>query len=180
MSARRRLAPLAALAVLALAALPAGAASFHFDSQDGRLKMEDDVAVITAEDGSRARISPAGELTIRGRRVAAGARERELLRRYNATLHRVEDRAVEIGVESVGLAFSAIGHAVAAIATGDERRAERHVESRAEEVKQAARELCGELAALAVVQDVLAARIPSFAPYALIEQEDVEDCFDED
>jgi hypothetical protein len=163
-----------AAAALCLMAAPVTATHISIDF-DHAVKMEDDHVVIAVEGDREARISPDGDLTIEGRRVKVAPRDRDDLIRYNVTMHWLEERAVELGVQGAGLAFSAIGEAIAAIATGDEDGAERRVEQRAERLKDGARELCIAMRRLERLQDGLASRIAAFRPYAVIEL-DADDC----
>ncbi len=177
---RRLLAPTAALLLLALAAAPAAATRISIDAGDDDITLDDEDVLITAEDGSRARITPEGDLTIRGRKVAVGAADRRALRHYNETMHGIVERGIELGVQGAGLAFSAIGEVVAALASGNPERAERRVERRAEPLKENARELCNEVKALVLIQESIATRLPAFRPYAVLEEDAGEDCRVED
>ena len=105
--------------------------------------------------------------------------DRRALRHYNETLHGIVDLGVEIGVQGAGLAFSALGEVVAALASGEPERAERRVERRAEPIKESARELCKEVQALVLVQESIASRLPAFRPYAVLEEDAGEDCLDD-
>jgi hypothetical protein len=184
MEPRRRIAavPLLAAALLLLPAASGPAAATHISIDLGHedITFDDEDVIIEARDGSRARVSPEGDLTIRGRRVSVGAAERRALRNYNESMHWMVEQAVEIGVDSAGLAFSALGHALAAIATGDGDRAERRVEARAEPIKEKARELCREVRALVLVQESIASRVPAFRPYAVLDEDAGDDCHVDD
>lgn len=178
----RPLAAVLALLLLAPAAAPApaGAASISIEAGHDDIDLDGDDVVLTAEDGSRARITPAGELFVRGRRVATGAVERRALRHYNESVHGIVELGMELGIQGAGLAFAALGEVVAALASGDPERAERRVERRAEPIKEGARELCREVQALALIQESIATRLPAFRPYAVLEEDAGEDCRVED
>jgi len=175
---QRKMRSKAALVFAAAFLLGAGSAaggrlSISLDG-DG-IDIDGDEVVITAEDDSEATISSDGKLEIEGRRIVIAARDRQALARSNAALHRIEERAIEIGFQGAGLAVSALGEAVVAIATGDGHRAERRVEARADRIKDNARELCEELRDVERLQDTLAARLPAFRPFAVIDL-DADDC----
>jgi hypothetical protein len=155
-------------AVLVLVAAPLAATSIHFDFDGRRVGLDGDLAVITAEDGSKARISPAGELTVRGKKVRTDERERRFLRRYNESLHRIEDGALDVGLQGAGLAVSALAEVAVALASGDGKRAERRIEGKAERLEERARELCRDFELLLRLQDELADELPAFRPYAVL------------
>jgi hypothetical protein len=171
----------AALLLLPLAAVPgpATAAGIHMDLGDEDITLDDEDVLVTAEDGSRASISPEGDLVVRGRRVAVSATDRRALRHYNETVHGIVEQGIELGMQGAGLAFSALGEVVAALASGEPERAERRVERRAEPIKEAARELCKEVQALVLVQESIASRVPAFRPYAVMDEDAGEDCVED-
>jgi hypothetical protein len=174
-SARTLAAPLVAVALLAVGT-PAAAARIDFDFDSENIDLDDEDVIITADDGTRARISPSGTLTVRGRRVEVDDVSRRALRNYNEGIHFIVDQAVEIGLDSAGLAFTAMGEALAAIASGNGERAERRVERRAEPIKEKARALCSEVRALVLVQESIVSRVRAFRPYAVLEEDAGDDC----
>lgn len=170
----------ALLLLLLLAAVPTAAGSIHIDLDDGDgdITFEDEDIVIDV-DGNEARVTPDGQLYVKGKRVALATREREDFIRYNATLHWVVDRGAELGVEGAGLAFAALGEVLAGLVTGDQERTEHRVKERAASLKEGAREICDELFRLERVQNRLALRVPEFRPYAVMDL-DEDDCRVED
>jgi hypothetical protein len=160
-------------ALVALCAAP-GAAGHISISVDDDVEIEGDDVVIDADD-AEAIVTPAGGLIVDGRRIALGERDRQALVLYNQALRRVEERGIEIGFRGAGLAVHALAEAVVAITTGNERRAERRIEAKAEDIKDAARELCLELRTAEVLQEMVAERVPAFRPFAVIELDD-DDC----
>lgn len=160
-------------ALVAFAAAPAAAAHISINVDDD-IEIEGDDVVINADD-AEAIVTPDGRLTIEGRRIAIGERDRQALVLYNQALRRVEERAVEIGFQGAGLAVHALAEAVVAITTGNERRAERRIEAKAEDIKEAARELCRDVRTAEVLQEMVAERVPAFRPFAVLELDD-DDC----
>jgi hypothetical protein len=171
-------APLA-LAVVALGAASASAMHISISAGDDALDIQHDDVVIRGDDHTRARITPEGQLIVDGHRVRLSRGDRQAFAHYNAALHRIEDRAISLGLQGAGLAFSAIGEAVLAVASGDGHRAERRVEARADRMKDEARELCAEVRTVQRIQDALAATVPEFEPYAVLDMDD-DDCRVED
>jgi DUF2884 family protein len=169
----------AALLAATLLALVAGRASavditIH-GSIDKGIDIRHDDIVITAHDDTKARITPDGALYVDGDRVKLTDAERVGFSNYNAALHLVKDQAVDVGLQGAGLAFSAIGEVISAIADGEPHRAEHRVEGRAERLKDEARKICDEIRTLERLQDTLARSVPEFEPYAVI-QLDRGDC----
>ena len=160
-------------ALLALAAAPAAAAHISINV-DHDIEIEGDDVVIDNDD-EEAIVTPDGRLIVEGRRIAIGERDRQALVLYNQALRRVEDRGIEIGLQGAGLAVHALAEAFTAIATGNERRAERRIEAHAEDIKDAARELCRDLRTAEVLQEMVAERVPAFRPFAVLEL-DEDDC----
>jgi len=172
---RKRSTASALAALLTLAAAPAAAGHITISAGDDGIRIVDSAVVITADDDSEARVSNEGRLTVDGRRVSVGERDRQALVLYNRSLRNIERRAMEIGIEGAGLAAHAVSVAIVAIATGKTERAERRVEAHAEDIKDAARRLCDEVRSAQNLQDVIAERVPAFRPFALIDIDD-DDC----
>jgi hypothetical protein len=127
----------------------------------------------------RAEISPQGDLLVEGKAVAVTPAQRKLLLGYRAQVIQVADTGLEIGSKGADLAGEAIGQALGALFSGDTKEMERRVEARAEQLKQEARAICGQLPAMLATQQRLAASLPAFRPYATLEQADIDDCMDE-
>jgi hypothetical protein len=161
------------------AGVPAVAGHISIDLGHHDLDVDGDEVVITSDDDREARVTRQGELLVEGRRVRLDETAQRDLIRYNVTMRWLEERAVEIGIQGAGLAFSALGEALAAVATGDGERAERRIEAKAERIEDEARALCVELRQLERIQNRVADRVPAFRPFAVIEL-DEDDCQVED
>jgi hypothetical protein len=166
---------LAVGALLALAATPAGAVHVSMSVGHDDIRVDGDDVLIRAEDDREARITPSGDLEVDGREIRLQEVDRRDLMRYNAAVHELEDQAIALGAQGAGLAFHAIGEAIAALASGDGGRAERRIEARAEDIKEDARELCRDMRRLERLQDRLAWRLAAFRPFAVIDLDD-DDC----
>ena len=123
--------------------LTAGAASAsHFSFSTGNdMELEGDRVVLTPAEGPVAEISPLGELRIGGRLVAVKPRDRLLMAQYNAEVHSLVHRAVEIGIQGAGIGIRAVGEALAAMVSGDHDASPR-IEAKAATLKRDARDLC--------------------------------------
>jgi hypothetical protein len=174
----KKLAALAFFVALALAASAASAVHFSFSS-DVNISMDGDVVVLEPHGEARAEIAPSGDLRIDGRLVTVPLKDRLLLARYNQSMHAIVSRGVALGVQGASLGMQALTAALVGIATGDEDAAKRTVEPRAKKMKANARALCLEARTLRMVQNEIAADVPEFRPYALIDG-DGSDCHVDD
>ena len=171
----RSRASLLAAMVLALTAGRASATHISVNVGDDNIDIRHDDIVVTAEDDTKARVTPEGSLVVDGRKIRLSDAERQGFAHYNATLHLIKDQAVDLGMSGAGLAVHAIGEVIAAIAVGEPDRAEHRVEARAEKLKDSARALCEEMRNLQLLQDTLARSVPEFEPYAVIDMKE-KDC----
>ncbi len=168
--------PFAFACALLLAPAPAAASHISIDLDDGdRLRIDDGDVFITDDDDREARIEPDGTLTVEGRRVRLAERDRQALVLYNQSIRRIEDHAIDVGLEGASLAAHALTEALVGVATGRPERAERRVRHRAEDVKDAARRLCEEVRFVEHLQNHIAERVDAFEPFAVIDL-DADDC----
>ena len=163
---------------LALIAGVASASRFSF-STGTDMEIEGDRVVLTPSDGPVAEISSLGELRIGGRLVAVEAGDRLLLAQYNAEVHGLVHRAVEIGIQGAGIGLRAVGEALAALVTGDHDPSSR-IEAKAATLKRDARDLCKDVNKLRRLQDRIAGDVEEFRPYALIDHDRSAHCEVED
>jgi hypothetical protein len=182
MNAHRRpsTALLAAALPLALAtflAAPAAAShiSINLDDEDNLRVVDHDIVIDSEEDGSEATVEPDGTLRVDGRRVHLAERDRQALVLYNQSIRRIEDRAIDIGIQGAGLAVHAVTEALLGVATGEPHRAERRVRHHAEDLKDNARRLCADVRAVEQLQETIADRVSAFRPFAVIHL-DEDDC----
>jgi len=179
---RRRLFP---VALLLLAPLGTGAAwahpqgdmadsasydGIHIDSKSGDV-------IITARDESQARVTHAGDLIIGNEDVAVSAGQRRLLLRYVDGIDSIERQGAEIGRQAVSMLGGFVGVFVSNLVTdtSSEDR-DRDMSARAEPLKQAARKFCSTVRSQERLQDDIAAEIPAFKPYAVIDKGTRDQC----
>ncbi len=173
----------AGAACLALASATAYAdvrvnAAHHVHSDIG-FSGED--VVITADDDSEARITPAGDLFIRGKAVDVNDAQRQLLLRYSHGIRDIEMRGLHIGESAVNMVGGMLGTLVAeALGGADDQEIERQANAKAEPIKQQARALCKDVQAERQVQEQLSAQLPAFKPYAVIDTDSEHDCHIDD
>lgn len=138
---------------------------------------------ISAEshDLPKAEISPQGNLLIDGRQVDTTPAQRVLLLGYRSHVVGVAESGMDIGLQGADLAAKAMGEAFKGMFTGkSEAEIEKSIESEADGIKVAAVQLCDRLPAMLASQRQLAAALPEFAPYATMDESDIDDCMDED
>jgi hypothetical protein len=175
----RKLAPLALFLALALAASAASAVHFSFSS-DVNISIDDDRVILSPHDAPRAEIAPSGDLRIDGQLIAVPLKDRLLLARYNQSVRTIVSDAVHLGVQGASLGVQALTAALVGLATGDEGAAKRAVEPKAEKMKERGREICLEARTLRMVQEEIAADVPAFRPYALIDSDAGSHCHVDD
>ena len=150
---------------------------------DSRISLDGDDVVIKARDGSLARITAAGDLSIEGKTVAVNDGERKLLRRYHLGIHSIEDRGMQIGRDAMHLAGGVIGTVMADLFSAgevDDKQIDRDAERQAEPIKQEARALCKDVQSERQLQSALVAQLPAFQPYAVIHSDSDHDCHVDD
>ncbi|HET7922221.1 MAG TPA: DUF2884 family protein [Gammaproteobacteria bacterium] len=143
------------------------------------IHLEHDEVVIDGDTGQRARITSDGELFIDGKAVAVDAGQRAQLREYAKTTHDIETRAVRLGLDAAGFAMDVAGEAFALLAAGgDEDAVERHADARAKQFQQRALPICADVDVLRNIQEHLAATLPAFKPFSVIDDDEADECRD--
>src|SRR5579863_6590698 len=104
---------------LALAALSVNADVRIDGSQHGQINIHGTDVIITADDDSQARITTAGDLSIRGKAVSLSAAQRSMLQQYSANMREIERRGMDIGAHATELATGIVGAVFADLMTGD-------------------------------------------------------------
>ena len=147
-----------------------------------QIHMDGEDVVITAHDGSVARISPLGDLEIRGKSVAVTPSQRQLLQRYATGIRDIQDRGMEIGQHAVQMVGGMLGTLVSSLFEdgGDSQDLDQRMKARAEPLKEEARALCRDVKNEKRTQDAIAASLPAFQPYAVIEPHPEHDCHIDD
>lgn len=131
---------------------------------------------LDAPGAPKAEITPKGDLLIDGKAVPVTEAQRALLLDYRAQLVGVASAGMDVGVQGAKLATRAVGEALRGVFSGKPDEIEKRVEAQAEPIRQAALQLCDRLPALLAAQQKLSASLPAFAPYAELDQGDVDEC----
>lgn len=181
---RRIRSSLISLCFTAVVALPLMACSHpaeghgfvHFDGGGG-ISLRNGSVVIKAKGHDTARVSGDGGLRIGDDEVAVSPRGQAALRRYNADAQQFTDEAVDLGLHSADFALHTIGQVFAGLLDGSTDHASREAERGSQVIEAQARALCERLQDLRQAQDAAADAVPEFRPYALIRNQDTDDCY---
>jgi hypothetical protein len=142
--------------------------------------------IIVTTDGQtddtrpKAEITPEGDLLIEGRKIEANAQQHALLLQYRKQIEGIAGAGMDIGVQGAELGVKAATEAIKGIFSGNPDDVEQRVEAEAEQIKLSARKLCDQLPAMLDTQTALAAAMPEFRPYATMDQDDIDDCYDDE
>ena len=128
------------------------------------------------EGAPKAAISPQGDLLIDGKAVAVTPAQRAELLRYRGHVVAIAEAGMGIGVQAADLASKAVGEALGAIFSGNEKGVEARIEAEAGKIEAHAMKICAQLPPLLATQQRLAVSLPAFKPYATMTQADIDDC----
>lgn len=162
-----------------------GYGDFHVDvdvDTGNQIHMDRGDVVITARDGSVARVTPQGDLDIRGKAVTVTPGQRQLLQHYAAGIRDIQDRGLEIGQHAVQMVGGMLGTLVSSLLVdgGDSQDLDQKMRAKAEPLKDEARALCKDVKDEKKVQDAITASLPAFQPYAVIEPHPEQSCHIDD
>jgi hypothetical protein len=124
----------------------------------------------------KAEITPKGDLLIDGRAVAITPEQRKLLLEHRRHIIALAEAGAEVGMQGADLATKAMGAALKGVFTGNTDEIEKRVEAEASKIKASALKLCDQLPAMMASQQQLKASLPEFAPYATMDQSDIDEC----
>ncbi|MCL7713606.1 DUF2884 family protein [Stenotrophomonas mori] len=141
-----------------------------------RQKIAEGNISVSSKGGTKVEIAPNGQLYIDGRAITLDDRQRTLLTQYRGQLVEVAEAGIEIGVQGANLGARAAGEALKGLFSGDTDRIEERVEADAKRLQESAAGICDRLPAMLATQQRLAAAIPEFAPYATLDQDDIDEC----
>jgi hypothetical protein len=172
-------ATLASIVLLAamLGACSRGSNDYTSTSAFRHLNIADNGDVIVhARNGTNARITSAGDLTIAGKPVAIDSGQRQLLVGYRTDAVALRKDAIATGKAGAKLGLNALGTVAKGLASGAPDSIDKQLQPQADKVSGLGQKVCRDLAALHAAQGKLAAAIPAFTPYATIEPHDVSEC----
>lgn len=128
------------------------------------------------KDLPKAEITPAGDLIIDGKTIVMDGKQRTLALEYRKRLSDVAEAGARVGMEGAELATKAMKEAAQAVLSGEQANIEERMKKDAEGIRASAAALCDQLPALRQAEQDLAAAVPEFAPYAEMDEDDINDC----
>lgn len=145
-----------------------------------RTKLEhQDITLKSTDMHGKAAITPQGDLVIEGRKIAIDDAQRELLLQYRAGIIDIAATGADIGMQGADFGLRAAGKALRGALSGNGGKAGEEIDAEAREFEASARRICDHLPPLLDAQQQLVAQLPEFAPYAKMEQSDIDDCLDD-
>ena len=131
------------------------------------------------DDDSRpkAQITPAGDLLIANKKIAATPEQHALLLDYRSQIVGIAAAGMDVGAQGADLGLNAARQALLGGFSGKSgKEIEAGIKPQAEKIRAAALQLCQRLPSLLSSQQKLASAMPEFRPYATMEQKDIDDC----
>lgn len=171
------------LAASSLLVLATAQADVRIGTRDrGRIDIKGTDIVITAADGSRADIDPAGDLKIGGKDVPVNNAQRRLLVQYSQNLRDMEKRGDAAEGQAWRMAPAILGTALRDLFSGaGDKQLDQDANEAAKPLKAEFLELCEDVKAERKVQDQISDALPAFKPYAVISEHDTEhNCHSDD
>ena len=149
--------------------------------RDSNIAFQSNDLVITNSANDEARISPTGDLVVAGKAMTVTAGQRKLLQQYYGGMRDIEYRGLAIGEHALGMVGGMLGTLLSAILSGDEDKdLDRKMRENAGPLKDEARALCKDVRDERALQDKIAAEVPAFRPYAVMDAESEHDCHIDD
>lgn len=124
----------------------------------------------------KAEITPQGDLLIDGERIAIDDNQRRLLLEHRTHILAIAEAGIAIGVQGADLGISAAATALKGVLSGNTEDIERSIEAEARKIEAEAMKICDLLPALMASQQALATSLQQLAPYATMDQHDIDDC----
>jgi len=161
----------------ALAALLPALAFGHDHARLGHFDVIDDSRILLhSSDGIEGTLLPDGQFLVGGDAVALTPAQQALLKDYQAGVRVLARDAAATAKAGAATATAALVAVASSFAGGDSSKAEARIDAPAARTQAAAMQVCTDLASLHDQQQVIAAQLPAFRPYAKIEMDDVRGC----
>lgn len=126
--------------------------------------------------GTKAEITPQGDLLVAGEKIPANDRQRALLVKYRGEVIAIATAGADIGAQGADFGVRTAGKALRGALSGNGDQVEAEIEAEAREFEARALEICDRLPPMLESQQQLAEQLPAFRPYATMTQADVDDC----
>ena len=126
--------------------------------------------------GTKAEITPQGELLVGGDKVPVNEQQRALLLKYRGEVIALATAGADIGVDGADFGMRTAGKALGGVLSGNGDQVDKEIEAEARKFEARARKICDHLPPMLETQRQLAAGLPAFRPYATMDQSDIDDC----
>jgi hypothetical protein len=144
-----------------------------------RSKLESqNIKLESVDKRGKAEITPQGDLIVEGRQVAVNDAQRKLLLQYRASIIDIAAAGTDIGMQGADFGMRTAGKALRGVLSGNSDQVDEEIEADARKFEAHARRICDHFPALLEAQQQLVAQLPQFAPYAKMEQSDIDDCLE--
>ncbi|WP_166207573.1 YggN family protein [Cognatiluteimonas telluris] len=130
----------------------------------------------SSSDGSRAKLTPRGDLIVNDKPVPVTQEQRALLLDYRREVIGVAETGMAIGVQGADLAGKAVLGTISGLLHGDADETGDRFDAEGDRIEAQAMQICTQLPAMLATQQRLAASLPAFKPFANMTQEDIDDC----
>lgn len=146
--------------------------------QEAQRKLETENITVRSDNGGlhKAEITPAGGLLIDGKSIPLDNTQRLAVLEYRARTIEIAHAGMDIGVQGAKLATKAVSEAIGGLFSGHPDQIDKRMEAQTRGMKQAASALCDKLPALRAAQAKVGAAVPEFAPFATMDDHDINDC----
>ncbi|MGN7725040.1 hypothetical protein ACTJIL_04340 [Luteimonas sp. 22616] len=130
--------------------------------------------------GTKAEITPQGDLLVGGDKVEVTDQQRALLVEYRSDVIAIATAGADIGAQGADFGLRTAGKALRGALSGNGDQVEAEIEAEARKFEAHARKICDRLPPLFDTQQQLAAQLSAFKPYATMTQSDIDDCRSKD
>lgn len=152
----------------------------HHDPGDGAIGFDGDVVAIEAGgQPALARVGLDGHLSIGSVEVETGPEAQQALKTYGAAALAMKTHALALGRAGVSFGFDTVRDVVEGLIEGRHDEIGDQAREGAALLVAQARELCGRMDAVLAAQAAVAAAVPAFRPYAVMDAAQVRECFEE-
>ena len=129
-----------------------------------------------SENLPKAEISPAGDFLIDGKAVTIDQAQRALLLAHRDNIIAIAHAGIDIGIQGASLGAKAATGALASVFSGKTEEFEQRMANEGKKMEAHALKLCDHLPNILLSQQALAAAVPEFKPYAVLEKDDLDEC----
>ncbi|MGH8396661.1 MAG: hypothetical protein ACRETA_00240 [Gammaproteobacteria bacterium] len=151
--------------------------NYLFNNGHHSIETKDGQVIITNDEGHQAVITQDGTLAIENKSIAVVPKVKDNLAQYVETTQQMEKEGLTIAKHAGGFAAGIVGDVFSGLFNGkSEKDIEQKANQSAAEFKKTVLPICISAQKLEHLQDAIAADVPAFKQYAVIQDKDVTDC----